>query len=737
MNKTIGILGFLLAVCLCSCKDDMVAGNNADNRNPDNGLPIAFITELTARSSIGDAASRATVTDNYKQEFEAGDRIHISAVFTLLDEDGQESENTTTVYDCLSFDGEAWQSTATQSPMTWPWNASKATFTAYYIYTSDTSGGWLTEGSPLTIRLDALTDETDPLMAVVEDVEYGYAVPLTFQHLCTKLSITDVSNNATEFWAKTAGGINDAFSLTLQSDNTLAFAFGKEDATVTDTRVAAQRTEENTVSYYLAPTVTDQISYEGMQLTYRYSRPYLTLNLEELADLEAGNSYVVSITENAGSITIDEDEDDWWDDPDDEDTEEVKVDIDEFLQAICEGTVYQTKDGTPVLGVSSDIQGGTELLVNVDFDNQTPTQEHDLPNAAVFNGNYHYIKNVAQPLFGTINGSISNLNLASVSIEDQLQSATGSMGRTCSANSSISNVRLTGITIQVAPNENANALCDVGALVGNCAGAIETVRLAGNIEIIVQPEDEDDATPLGRIYIGGIVGQLSGTLSDVSRVEEETPGTFTVTNACSNQIGERYTGGLVGLSTGRIANCTMEANVDASEARGVLVYTGGMAGMARNASSASESNGGIFNSTFNGTIQCGRAYSAEEEAVEGHAYAGGLVGYAYHVGQITGNEVFGTLIGPIGDEGQGFLPYTNTIYATGGLFGQAYQSPSSDNTTWIAFKDQLTNDTPNYHIGTIAGRADSESTSTSNTSHIPGNWQEVGATITSEDIPGE
>ena len=71
MNKTIGILGFLLAVCLCSCKDDMVAGNNADNRNPDNGLPIAFITELTARSSIGDAASRATVTDNYKQEFEA------------------------------------------------------------------------------------------------------------------------------------------------------------------------------------------------------------------------------------------------------------------------------------------------------------------------------------------------------------------------------------------------------------------------------------------------------------------------------------------------------------------------------------------------------------------------------------------------------------------------------------------------------------------------------------------
>ena len=773
MKKYIAILGILLGTALAGCQDELEMNGNNTQRNPDEGLPITFTTEILPREMAGGALSRADITDDYKQDFievyeetdgegnpvTNGDFLHVSATFTLLGENGQpvtDDPETVTQYELLQYKDGEWQSTD-GTLLTWPWNAKKGTFTVYYV---SESRGFLPDGSSFDVDLGTLTSQTDPLMAVAENVEYGYAVPLVFEHLCTKLSITDVSTRGSEYWAKITRenntGIANRFSLILNDDGTLTHSF----TSVGDNPyVAAQRTEDNYVSYYLAPG-----NYAGMSLTYRYDRPYLTLNIDQLDGvgeedgLQAGKSYVVSITDNLGSIEIDEDEDDWWDDPDGEEVDEVDLTTDEinaFLEAICDGQAW-SKDGTPVLGVSPDINGGTELLVSVDFQNNT-FSDHDLPTTAVFNGNYHYIKNVSRPLFNQINGGrILNLGLSDVTIktaesaaEADFVTSAGAMAReSTTAGEAIQNVRLNEVTIEVKPTTNYDTPCNVGALVGVSNSTMSDIALSGDIHIKVYTTDGDRR--LGTINVGGIIGQLnaSGSLSNVSRLEEETPGTLTVTSSCTNQLGDRNTGGLVGLSNGHIADCTLSnTTVDASQTRGIMVYTGGLAGMARgtvgshSTTSASDANG-ILSSTFDGTIKCGRAYShtatENEEAVEGHAYAGGVVGYAYWSDQIADNEIFGTIEGPIGDNGEDFQPWENSIYATGGLIGQAYNAPTSGNTTWISFNNIGENDEANdFYVGKIAGRADTTSQNNTNTSHVSGSWNDIGATIDASDLPGE
>lgn len=739
MNKYIIILCTLLALCLGSCQDDMGIDNKVTQRDPNNGLPITFVTELQPMAIVGDARSRADIEDRYKEQFVEGDYLHIFATFTRKDAGG----NTTTEsqYDFLRYDGNEWQSTASpdnpSSPtaMTWPYDAISADFTAYYIGRSE-EDGWLTTigSSTENIRLDGLTETTDPLVAEAKDIEYGHAVPLHFTHLCTKLTIVGVKESADEYWVQQTG-LSDAFKLT-RTESGLTFKFVNTDTE--NAKVAAQRTGDY-VSFYLAPD-----DYQGMQLTYRYGRPYLTLNMDELNELKANISYVASISENTGSIIIDEDEDDEWDNPNGDHVNLQEMNIDKFLDAICKGTEYsitqENESGETetieILRQVPDREGHTELLVNVNFQGKAPQEIHNLPNSAYFDGTGHYVVNTSGPLFNNIEGTIVRLGVSDATIITSETQAAGAIGRTCTSTSALNTIRLNNITITVTPPTDANLLCDVGALVGNSAGDIEFVRLGGNISVTVH-NNGDTNTPLGRIYVGGLIGQLSGWLYDVARFNEETPGIITVTNSCSNNIGERYTGGLVGLSTGDIGKCTMKATVDASQARGVLVYTGGLVGMARGPETTTEEEfNGIYDSTFDGIIRVGRAYSTEENVVEGHAYAGGLVGYAYQVKGMERNQMFGTLYGPIGDdENTPFVPYENSIYATGGLFGQAYQSPSTGNTTWISLESQYMHE--RYYVGKIAGRADSDSdVTTNNTSHTAGTWESVGGTIDASDVTG-
>ena len=306
----------------------------------------------------------------------------------------------------------------------------------------------------------------------------------------------------------------------------------------------------------------------------------------------------------------------------------------------------------------------------------------------------------------------------------------------------IDNVRLGGIVISAKPPQNSDLIFNVGAAVGNCQGRINNIRFAGNIKVEVATTETK--REIGTVNVGGVIGQLtsSGHLSQVARMEEETPGTLTVISSCPNTTNDRNTGGLVGLSNGRIEDCTLtHTTVDASNTCGTMVYTGGLAGMARGTQGSHETTtNGIFRCKFDGTIKCGLAYSEDhgDDSAEGHAYAGGAVGYAYWVDGIEENEISGTLYEPSDDSATGgFKPYENSIYATGGLFGQAFESPTSNNTTWINFENVYEGTSPNYFKGKIAGRADANSTADSNQSHTPGELEDIGDEITSGDLPGE
>ena len=756
MNKYITILCIALASCLSACQDEWGANNGTAQRNPEEGLSVTFITEsLPPMKSEGDATSRAN--DPYKQAFEDGDRLHVSATFTLLGANGEpDASKTVSKYALLQFNeaNDEWQAVE-NTQMTWPYNAAYATFTAYYI---DDSEGLLLTTSPKTVVLQEITDVTDPLKAVTEEpVPYGNAVHLVFQHLCAKLTLTNLSSDAIEFWAKTdeennADPIKNQFQLLLARDDAGNETIPDENqftSTGENAHIAAQRTADNTLTFYLAPG-----DYYGMKLNYRYDRPYRGLNIEGLRDLKAGTSYVIDFTQHHGSIII-EDDDNGEEDPE-KDPDHVNMettDIDDFLEAIHDGTEY--KQGDQIV-LAADGNGATTLLVNVDFQGNSFTGI-DLPSTASFDGNGHYIQNVARPLFDDINGGkIANLgiyNEEGIVIKENEDPATnanavGAVARTCQIaaddpdKANIDNVRLGGIVISAKPPQNSDLIFNVWAAVGNCQGRINNIRFAGNIKVEVATTETK--REIGTVNVGGVIGQLtsSGHLSQVARMEEETPGTLTVISSCPNTTNDRNTGGLVGLSNGRIEDCTLtHTTVDASNTCGTMVYTGGLAGMARGTQGSHETTtNGIFRCKFDGTIKCGLAYSEDhgDDSAEGHAYAGGAVGYAYWVDGIEENEISGTLYEPSDDSATGgFKPYENSIYATGGLFGQAFESPTSNNTTWINFENVYEGTSPNYFKGKIAGRADANSTAESNQSYTPGELENIGDEITSGDLPGE
>ena len=752
MNKYIIFLCTTLACSFSSCQDDLGVSNGTVQRNPGKGLPVTFITEaLPPMESAGDAVSRAD--DPYKQSFEEGDYLHVSATFTLLDEKGEVDEsNTISQYELLRFNAEEqkWESSTSEDneeaePMTWPWNAASGKFTAYFIGVSDGLLG------TKTIALDTLTYKTDPLKAEVT-ADYGHAVSLKFEHLCAKLTFTNVSSDAIEFWAKNdeengKSPIRNQFKLSVENG-----LFKEEFISTDENAHIAARLTNNTLTYYVAPDAryeTKEGNYYGMKLNYRYDRPYRGLNIEGLSNLEAGTSYIVDFNKHTGSIII-EDDDNGEEEPGEDEAEPLEtVNIDEFLDAISKGTPYELNNE---LILAAEGNGSTVLLKNVNFQGKSFKQNHELPSTAKFDGNGHYIQNVAQPLFSNIQGGrIANLGIYNdddVTIvvnsnpEDNIDAVgviAGNIGMENTTNlANIDNIRLSNITIQVKPPYNSDLVLDVGAVVGNCQGWVNNIRLVEDITVEVKTVDKE--REIGTVNVGGVIGQLtsSGHLSQVSRMEEENPGTITVTNDCPNQSNDRNTGGLVGLSNGSIEDCILSnATVSSLNSSGTMVYTGGLVGMIRGTKNVHDTNkNGLVNSKFDGVIRCGKAYSESSgfDIAEGHAYAGGAVGYVYWADGIKNNEISGTLQTP---GGNGFEPYEHSIYATGGLFGQAVESPTSGNTTWIAIENQYNGESENYYIGKIAGRADVHSTPANNQSHTLGEWEDVDSTITSADLPAE
>ncbi|MBO8449260.1 MAG: fimbrillin family protein [Bacteroidetes bacterium] len=714
--KRFSTISLLLAGILCGCTEENLTEDHGISRDGDE--PVKFVMEVLPV----DGLPADTKVAHGGESFETGDVIHVQADFTLVD------GTQTTSYDCLELgsDGE-WISKESEdsgipsSPMMWPWDAEKATFRAYYL--SHSSGILVSETARV---LDELQSEADPLYAEISDVPYGGAVHLEFGHLCTMLTVSGLTENEQSFWLE-MDGIRDAFSLT-RTENELSFSFITSDASLRPggrNHVEGQSSGDGSVTFYLAPG-----DYSNIDITYRYGLAYLSLtDLADLGNLEAGTSYTLQI--NPGSGNVDEaDEEERWPDPDDT-SDDILLnteEIDAMLEAIHDGDEYVSNAGVPIIAQDDN---GSVLLRNLDFQNNSFTPQ-TLPNGAVLDGNYHYIKNISgSALFSQMNGRVSNLGIVGGSVSGTGIANAGILSPSSSASAVMNNLRLKDISISVTPS--GSGVCNLGALTGNSAGNVIGVSLGGTVSVTV----ESDNVP-GRVHIGGLVGQSSGSISGVALMDDDDPVEITVRCRClfpegagaDYAEGDRYVGGLVGLCTGTVRDCTLSATVDASQTQGVLMYTGGLIGMLRGAeegSGAASSAVSLSGSVASCEVTGGLAYPLDNTTNgEGRSYTGGLVGYSYYASSVSDCVSMGTVYGH--DYEPDFTPYENSYYAIGGAFGQIFGADTDVSGVDVR-GDIETSITPAaddlYFIGLFAGRADKDYSS-GNTVNNSGGYDFTG-----------
>lgn len=710
----------LLVILLCGCGKDLMTEQQV--RSSDGkALPIEFVMAYPAMLDAEDNPDTRVQKD--QREFEEGDVIHVSATFTLL------GGGTLNKYDCLELTGGKWVSreesgTATQ-PMLWPWDAEEATFHVYYLAHSS---GILKEKT--NRLLDSLRTEADPVYDVAENIPYGGAVKLEFTHLCTQLQISGLKKGETEFWLQKEG-LKDAFSLERSStDESLNFQFieaSEELRAGQAPRVIGTSDGEGNAVFYLAPG-----DYSNVNITYPYGLSYLTLKeVEGLRNLEANTIYTLNIKSGSGNVDEADDED-WWPDPDDK-TDDVLLDTEDInglLQAIHDGKEYVTKNGTLILAADNS---GTYLLRNVDFQNKSFTPQV-LPNGTVFDGKYHYIKNVSgSALFSGINGRVSNLGIAGGEVNEPDFNDKGILAPTASVSAFMNNLRVKDISIIHESSLMKEDVCNIGALVGNNSGTIYEVKLGGNINVEIKSDDAP-----GRVHVGGLVGQSSGSITNVSLLDDNDPVQVKVVCDCrfheesgQQQIeGDRYVGGLAGLSTGNVNNCRISATVTAENSQGVLMYTGGLIGMLRGSDeggAAGTATVSLSSSIASGEVTGGLAFPLNNTINgEGRSYTGGLVGYAYSVASITDCKSMGTVYGH--DYQPDFHPYENAYYAIGGAFGQIYGANTTISGVDARSEIHTTlpsQSKPPYFIGLFAGRSDRDYKA-GNSNHNTGNYNFIG-----------
>ena len=327
--------------------------------------------------------------------------------------------------------------------LTWPWNATEGTFTAYYV--AGTNTALSAEGGHHDGVLGGDHELHDPLKAVAEHVPYGYAVNLKFEHLCTRLIILNTKNNyAEEYWLnRTAPSISNAFRLSYDPEGMgLEFAFTSDPenngGAISTYKVFSEDAgiEGNGgyVVLFLEPG-----KYKGSELNYSNNRPYLGFNVDALDQptetetdgLVAGRSYILDINKVAGVINRETEEDPW------HNTEPPVTDFDiqDFLDAVHDGEEYGEL-------LRKDQAGNLILQKNLDFQGKE-FNPRNVSNNITFDGNYHYIKNAVHSVFFLIEGNVRNLEIRDTHISDNLSEEayrSGALART--SRGYVDNVRL-------------------------------------------------------------------------------------------------------------------------------------------------------------------------------------------------------------------------------------------------------------------------------------------------------
>lgn len=691
MNGRIGIIiCSLMLLALCGCRNELDVRSGRDGHDE---MPVRF----TAEHPQNDDVSTRAIAE--KTEFTPGDVMHVSALFTL--DDG----NTTIKYATLTLDEQGEWNNHTILDMGWPWNATKAEFTAYYLenWNGPISGGGISTDTVVLDRFefdDKRSVNPDPLMAVTKVEGYGKAVHLKFEHLCTRLTIENVGDEAEyELRAKPMLGgetqpLKNACQLTLNTDNTLTFEFVAEQSGKISSQVFVNDDSKRAVTFHLPPG-----NYSRFSLTRRNGYAYLSItNVDELKELKENEPYTISLEKLQGNITPDDDGE-WISGPPDVPVPEYNnFDIDEFLKAISEckeDYICNLKDGGAIVVLKKG-DGRSEMLLmeNVDFEGKEFTGR-DLPAMVTFDGGRHSIQGVAHPLFNTIYGKVTQLSLQAqekeITVNDGLENW-GLLAR--ASEGDISNIRLIGTNVNYTIPESTEAgkTYNVGALVGKTtAGKISEITLPDDISVTVNSDYEGDYI----VFVGGVVGQCSNQMDHIDNFSGNS--TIRVTNNCKG-ISSRYTGGLVGAFNEAVMHhCNLNAKVDAQNSSGTLNYTGGIAGAVRTTAGNTLASA-IEDITVTGSVTGGEAKHETSSDVTAHSSTGGIVGH------VQSASVNGGITTSVVSIQQYDVSNSSTFYTVGGVIGSMTNALSiRKNEGQTYFDATIYNNWTGYTVGTFCG----------------------------------
>ena len=741
-------------ILMTGCSDDDWLFNNGDI---DGELPVEFTFQwpgITATRGFDDAT--------VKTKFSEGDVIHIVGTFitSALQEDGSYEDGITARYGALKYNSKTrqWEAVA-GNRLTWPSIATKGKFYAYYL--SASTGLITSNDAPITVSLSDVSPQTDPLMVPETDyLEYGHAVNLQFEHLCTYLTLIDLEPMVASnyFFTTESVGISDetgesigrkpfnnAFQLTLTTNSgaddprlagtpQLNFEFIRQEnpayknevfisGKATTQEIEDDEGETKTVTnvgYFLEPGLYDTFDLEYSAIapdTYKY----LTYNYNNIPpavegveyenippNLLAGTTYTLTVTKSPGVTIVNPPPGDGWD----EEGEPEDIVVSDFLKAVKDGTDYTNASGTKILEA---VPGGTKLLRNVNFKNEDYEDFMnelgflpDISEGQTFNGDYHYIFNLGCPLIRYNYGSITNLGIKGAKITAESREYSY------------------GDVESYEDRSRHGALC----MWNRPEGKIENVRISDvsmTISVVYTNPDEDG----GEVHnVGCVVGSNTGKISEIY-----LGNTFTLTvNGQEVKNAEILIGGFAGQNAGSgvISDVSMldddfkmtitnncKGQLGSYSVGGIVGASSGfisgvilsdvainckqssgvvsyLGGMAGKLEVSQGSSSYMKSCILGGAVESGIV--KKSEYFDGQAYTGGMAGYDNMV-EVTDCRSSVSVSGSSTVE-------NNVIYGTGGAFGRI-ASPS-EFTGLIAFGAKLQapggqSVTGSNYVGNFAG----------------------------------
>ena len=683
----------LCLLCTISCTQEEIW--NAGNQDYA-GKPIQITVSGPDNYAIGRAAKEP------KKEFKNGDIIHISTAFTYTT-GTQAADQASVVYSCLKYNGSSWTETTDPKTFTWPWNAEKATFTAYYIPAagSYTNSSFMKPGD-VTINLSDLSN-SDPLYATHADVVAGGSVYLQFNHLLTKVTFTNMEEKKVT--------LGQELRLVADCDDQMIFTRVENGKTIDQlvhtssqaTGYITSQCEENSSILectFLVPAIAAKST---IKLAYKDMSPYHSLELPKdllPEGLEAGKHYIIDVTKLADNFISDAiKEQDWNTDG------VVRLDADnvkKYLESIRDGeecSVEINGKNTQILVTYKEIIDGQDKDVvaqikDVEFnivegESFTPV---NIRQNIIFQGNGHKISTVkitntiqddsypdvpspkgvaCKALFGKNNGTIKNLIIEDASIKAGNTQEAYAAILTGQNVGTIENVTIKNVEIKV------TSATQIGSLAGANSYIVSNCQITGKVSITVEQSTQHTSC-----YIGGLVGYASGESKITNcSINADTEKQISIKRSYQNC----FAGGIAGFIENHSESCATNLTIDADNVSSVTkLYAGGFAGQAKGTISKATATGNISILTtlnkdiyiggFTGELQNGTlddcAANGNITCAESLSTAGGMVGNMDAYTQstaITYSSATGTITNGMGGmvgtatKGTGTLSISNSF----------------------------------------------------------------------------